>query len=88
MNFLLDDYNSSNYLQEAEDGLQTIYIHLLIKEKLSYKNPAYETAKTTDKIITMNEVLKNINMTSQGIGSGAGYIELSNGYFSVDNSMN
>jgi len=36
----------------------------------------------------MNEVLKNINMTSQGIGSGAGYIELSNGSFSVDNSMN
>lgn len=58
------------------------------KEKLSYKNPAYETAKTTDKIITMNEVLKNINMESQGIGSGAGYIELSNGSFSVDNSMN
>ena len=27
LNFLLDDYNSSNYLQEAEDGLQTIYIH-------------------------------------------------------------
>ena len=55
---------------------------------MSYKNPAYETAKTTDKIITMNEVLKNINMESQGIGSGAGYIELSNGSFSVDNSMN
>ena len=34
------------------------------------------------------EVLKNINMTSQGIGFGTGYIELSNGYFSVDNSMN
>ena len=34
------------------------------------------------------EVLKNINMTSQGIGSGTGYIELSNGYFSVDSSMN
>ena len=32
--------------------------------------------------------LKNINMESQGIGSGAGYIELSNGSFSVDNSMN
>lgn len=59
-----------------------------IKEKLSYKNPAYETAKTTDKVITMNEVLKNINMESQGIGSGAGYIELSNGSFSVDSSMN
>ena len=58
------------------------------KEKLSYKNPAYETAKTTDKIIAMNEVLKNINMTLQGIGSGTGYIELSNGYFSVDSSMN
>ena len=55
---------------------------------LSYKTPAYETAKTTDKIIAMNEVLKNINMTSQGIGSGTGYIELSNGYFSVDSSMN
>jgi len=36
----------------------------------------------------MNEVLKNINMTLQGIGSGTGYIELSNGYFSVDSSMN
>ena len=34
------------------------------------------------------EVLKNINMTSQGNGSGTGYIELSNGSFSVDNSMN
>lgn len=59
LNFLLDDYNSSNYLQETEDGL-TDYLYSL----------------------------KNINMTSQGIGSGAGYIELSNGYFSVDNSMN
>ena len=36
----------------------------------------------------MNEVLKNIIMTSLGIGSGAGYIELSNGSFSVDSSMN
>lgn len=68
--------------------LQITHIHKKIKEKLSYKNPAYETVKTTDKIIAMNEVLKNINMTSQGIGSGTGYIELSNGYFSVDSSMN
>lgn len=59
LNFLLDDYNSSNYLQETEDGL-TDYLYSL----------------------------KNINMTSQGIGSGTGYIELSNGSFSVDNSMN
>lgn len=88
LNFLLDDYNSSNYLQETEDGLTDYLYSLKNKEKLSYKNPAYETAKTTDKIITMNEVLKNINMESQGIGSGAGYIELSNGSFSVDNSMN
>ena len=36
----------------------------------------------------MNEVLKNINMESQGIGSGAGNIELLNGSFSVDSSMN
>ena len=57
LNFLLDD--SSNYLQETEDGL-TDYLYSL----------------------------KNINMTSQGIGSGTGYIELSNGYFSVDSSMN
>ena len=28
LNFLLDDYNSSNYLQEAEDGL-TDYLYSL-----------------------------------------------------------
>lgn len=58
------------------------------KEKLSYVNPAYDNVKQTDKIITMNELLKNVNMSNQGIGSGAGYIEVSNGTFIVDNNMN
>ncbi|MFQ9501220.1 MAG: hypothetical protein ACLR1U_01515 [Clostridia bacterium] len=44
--------------------------------------------KTKDGLTDYLYSLKNINMASQGIGSGAGYIELSNGYFSVDNSMN
>ena len=51
-------------------------------------NPAYDNVKQTDKIITMNELLKNVNMSNQGIGSGAGYIEVSNGTFIVDNNMN
>ena len=58
------------------------------KEKLSYVNPVYDNVKQTDKIITMNELLKNVNMSNQGIGSGAGYIEVSNGTFIVDNNMN
>lgn len=44
--------------------------------------------KTKDGLTDYLYSLKNINMTSQGIGSGTGYIELSNGYFSVDSSMN
>ncbi len=44
--------------------------------------------KTKDALTDYLYSLKNINMASQGIGSGTGYIELSNGSFSVDNSMN
>lgn len=37
-----------------------------------------------DKIgITTNKVLKNVDMSKQGVGSGAGYIEVSNGTYTI-----
>ena len=53
------------------------------------------------KIVTINDnlyytkadgtkiyFLKNIDMTNQGIGSGAGYLEVSNGTYKIDSSLN
>ena len=36
----------------------------------------------------MNSLLKDVDMSYQGIGSGAGYVEVSNGIFTIDNLMN
>lgn len=43
----------------------------------------------TNSLVTIrNETTCNVTSYGQGIGSGAGYIELSNGTFTVDPSMN
>ena len=39
-------------------------------------------------MLNINYLLNNVDMSTQGIGSGAGYIEISNGTYIVDNSMN
>ena len=44
-----------------------------------------------NKKVTINSnvsFLTNVDMSKQGIGSGAGYIEVSNGTYTVDASMN
>ena len=58
------------------------------KTKSGYINKFYETVTDDNKIITMNSLLKDVDMSYQGIGSGAGYVEVSNGIFTIDASMN
>ena len=58
--------------------------------KTGYVNKYY-SEKSVDSNLTINpsiSILTNINMTNQGIGSGAGYIEVSNGTYKIDSSLN
>ena len=66
---------------------------ILTKEKENielngYKNEKYNNIDNSKRYITKNVLLNNVDMSTQGIGSGAGYIEISNGTYMVDNSMN
>lgn len=56
--------------------------------KTGYVNQYYNNLSTSQKMKTFNSVLNSVDMSLQGIGSGAGYIELSNGTYEVDSSLN
>ena len=56
-------------------------------EKSGYINKKY-IENTNKRYITKNQYLTNVDMAYQGVGSGAGYIETSNGTYTVDSSMN
>lgn len=54
--------------------------------KSGYINKFYDTVTdNSDKVKTINDILKNVDMSLQGVGSGAGYIEVSNGSFKLCN---
>ncbi len=58
--------------------------------KTGYINSKYMTDSEflSNKTLTMNYLLSNVDMSTQGIGSGAGYIEVSNGTYTIDSSLN
>ena len=86
-------YNNSNYCtfdmilnSSQEISVTSGYINNLYMINSEYIN---------NKILNINTVLSvtdnplsNVDMSKQGIGSGAGYIEVSNGTYAVDSSMN
>ena len=57
-------------------------------QKSGYKNSKYDSVEDSKKYISKNSLLTNVDMSLQGVGSGAGYIETSNGTYTVDSSMN
>ena len=59
-------------------------------DKTGYINKKYidNDEYKSNKMLNINYLLNNVDMSTQGIGSGAGYIEISNGTYIVDNSMN
>lgn len=60
-----------------------------LKIKNGYQNPALINKSLSERSvsITVNDETKIIDMLTQGVGSGAGYIEISNGTYEVDNNM-
>ena len=56
--------------------------------KSGYKNMKYNDTNVSNRYITKNTVLTNVDMLEQGVGSGAGYIEVSNGTYIIDANMN
>lgn len=56
--------------------------------KTGYINHYFDDKSASIKRVTINDLLINVELSNQGIGSGAGYIELSNGTYKVDESMN
>jgi hypothetical protein len=65
---------------ELQTGLTlTGYINRIYMENATF---------ASNKELTMNYLLTNVDMSTQGVGSGAGYVEVSNGTYTVDSSMN
>ena len=56
-------------------------------EKSGYMNKKY-VENNNKRYITKNKYLDNVDMAYQGVGSGAGYVETSNGTYTIDSSMN
>lgn len=59
-----------------------------VKEKenvpvLAYSNPAYTASNKKLNTALNKYITSNVDMSKQGIGSGAGYIEVSNGTFRI-----
>ena len=76
---------------ELEETQQIInksgYINKIYTEKENYITNKILNINT--KLgITGNSILTNVDMSYQGVGSGAGYIETSNGTYTIDSSMN
>ncbi|MBO5397841.1 MAG: hypothetical protein J6A36_02775, partial [Clostridia bacterium] len=75
-------------LDKAQSSVsQSGYFNQLYNEILDFKNAKIVNINT--KLgITGNTILTNVDMSKQGVGSGAGYIEISNGTYTIDASMN
>ena len=83
------NYNSEYGGPESYKLFELILIsNQSITEKSGYKNNKYDSIETSKKYVTKNSVLTNIDMSYQGVGSGAGYTEVSNGTYTSDSSMN
>ena len=75
-------------LEEAQKAInKSGYINKIYSEKEIYVTNKMLNINT--KLgITGNSILTNIDMSYQGVGSGAGYTEISNGTYTIDSSMN
>ena len=83
------NYNSEYGDPESYKLFELILIsNQSITEKSGYKNNKYDSIETSKKYVTKNSVLTNVDMSYQGVGSGAGYTEISNGTYTIDSSMN
>ena len=60
------------------------------KIKNGYQNPELASKSVSERSITIqvDNSTQTVDMLYQGIGSGAGYIEVSNGTYEVDESLN
>ncbi len=73
-----------------EDSGDTVKI-VVLKEQSEIPKTNYINPTQKDKTVTLNQEISfliDAKMTNQGVGSGAGYIEVSNGTYEVDSSLN
>ncbi|MBO5397920.1 MAG: hypothetical protein J6A36_03205 [Clostridia bacterium] len=89
---------TAKYISVWESGnLFSLVSEQGVSSKSGYNNTIYESNINykNNKTLNINTLLgitgnplSNVDMSTQGIGSGAGYIEVSNGTYEVDASMN
>ena len=73
-------YSSSGIIKIRQKSLQSTI------DKVNYINDNMISQKVT--INSAVSFLTNVNLSTQGVGSGAGYIEISNGTYIMDSSLN
>jgi len=66
---------------------QSGYVNKMYSENATFASNKMLNINTKLEITT-NTILTNVDMSKQGIGSGAGYTEVSNGTYEVDTSLN
>lgn len=73
---------------EKKSGIaKSGYINSIYSENTNFKSKKIININTLLGI-TANTLLNSTDMSNQGIGSGAGYVELSNGTYTIDESLN
>ena len=85
-----DKSNSGRFSIKLLENQSTIAV-TNYENKLYLSEPIFSQNKTLNINTTLGitgNPLSNVDMSKQGIGSGAGYTEISNGTYTIDASLN
>lgn len=77
---------NTTLISELKSVTQSGYNNTIYESDINYKNNKNVNINTLLGIT--GNPLSEVDMSKQGVGSGAGYIEVSNGTYTVDQSMN
>ena len=82
--YIQNGIKTAKYTYKKENKPLYNYFTLLEESAIdkTIEKSGYKNTKETNKI-TVNDVLKDVDMSLQGVGSGAGYIELDNGTYTI-----
>lgn len=88
--YLQNGKNIARYTYRKENKALYNYFNMDTANDASNANRSgYKNVKVVDKVtVAGNSYLSNVDMSYQGVGSGAGFIELHNGTYTIDSSLN
>ena len=88
--YLQNGNNIARYTYRKENKPLYNYFNMDVANAASgIEKSGYKNVKVIDRVtVAGNSYLSNVDMSLQGVGSGAGFIELNNGKYIIDSSLN